>query len=76
MINRHWEVLLANQGAARMIGFLMGGRPLRHKNMLHNVFRDVDSEISPGLNLALFTAALLANCASLKRLPPLLARGT
>jgi transcriptional regulator with XRE-family HTH domain len=42
VINRHWEVLLANQAGTRMISFLMGGRPLRHKNMLHNVFDPED----------------------------------
>ena len=41
VISRHWEILLTNQ-AARMISFLMGGRPLRHKNMLHNVFDPED----------------------------------
>ena len=42
VINRHWEILLANQAGSRMISFLMGGRPLRHKNMLHNVFDPED----------------------------------
>jgi len=42
VIDRHWDVLLANQAAARMISFVMGGRPLRHKNMLHNVFDPED----------------------------------
>ena len=42
VINRYWEMLLANQAAARVISFLMSGRPLRHKNMLHNVFDPED----------------------------------
>ena len=42
VIDRHWEILLANQATDRMIRFLMGGRHLRHKNMLHNVFDPED----------------------------------
>jgi hypothetical protein len=42
VLNRHWEILQANQAGTRMISFLMGGRPLRHKNMLHNVFDPED----------------------------------
>jgi transcriptional regulator with XRE-family HTH domain len=38
VINRHWEVVLANDAAARMTRFLMQGRALRHSNMLHQVF--------------------------------------
>jgi transcriptional regulator with XRE-family HTH domain len=42
VINRYWEILLANQAGERLISFLMSGRPLRHKNMLHNVFDPED----------------------------------
>ncbi|KAA6465246.1 helix-turn-helix transcriptional regulator [Acidobacteria bacterium AB60] len=42
VINRHWEILLRNQAGARIISSVMGGRPLRHKNMLHNVFDPED----------------------------------
>ena len=42
VINRHWDIFLKNQAAERMISFLMEGRPLRHKNMLHNVFDPED----------------------------------
>lgn len=31
VMNRHFEVLSANQAGVRMISFLMGGRPLRRK---------------------------------------------
>lgn len=42
VIDRHWEILLANRATDRMVRFLLGGRPLRHKNMLHNVFDPED----------------------------------
>lgn len=42
VINRNWEIFLKNQAAERMISFLMEGRSLRHKNMLHNVFDPED----------------------------------
>jgi transcriptional regulator with XRE-family HTH domain len=42
VINRHWEILLRNQAGARIVSSVMGGRPLRHKNMLHNVFDPED----------------------------------
>jgi transcriptional regulator with XRE-family HTH domain len=38
VINRHWEIVLANEAAKRMNAFLMGGKALRHANMLHQVF--------------------------------------
>lgn len=38
VINRHWEVVLANDAARRMNTFLMRGKALRHSNMLHQVF--------------------------------------
>jgi transcriptional regulator with XRE-family HTH domain len=38
VINRRWEVVLANDAAVRMNRFLMKGRALRHSNMLHQVF--------------------------------------
>ena len=38
VINRRWEVVLANDAATRVNRFLMRGRPLRHTNMLHQVF--------------------------------------
>lgn len=42
VVSRHWEVLLANDAAARMNRFLMQGRPLRHSNLLHQVFDPAD----------------------------------
>lgn len=42
VINRRWEVVLANDAAARMNRFLMKGRALRHSNMLHQVFDPED----------------------------------
>jgi transcriptional regulator with XRE-family HTH domain len=42
VINRHWDVLLANEAAVRMNGFLMNGRVLRHSNLLHQVFDPED----------------------------------
>lgn len=42
VINRRWEVILANDAAVRMNRFLMNGRALRHSNMLHQVFDPED----------------------------------
>lgn len=42
VVSRHWEVLLANDAAARVNRFLMQGRPLRHANLLHQVFDPAD----------------------------------
>ena len=42
VVSRHWEVLLANEAALRVNGFLMGGRPMRHGNLLHQVFDPED----------------------------------
>lgn len=42
VINRRWEVVLANAAAMRMNRFLMKGRPMRHTNMLHQVFDPED----------------------------------
>lgn len=42
VINRRWEVVLANDAAVRMNRFLMKGRALKHSNMLHQVFDPED----------------------------------
>lgn len=42
VINRRWEIVLANDAAVRMNRFLMNGRVLRHSNMLHQVFDPED----------------------------------
>jgi transcriptional regulator with XRE-family HTH domain len=38
VISRHWEVLATNQAAVRLGGLMMGGRPSRHSNLLHQLF--------------------------------------
>jgi transcriptional regulator with XRE-family HTH domain len=38
VVSRYWEVLHANDAAMRMNDFLMQGRPMRHGNLLHQVF--------------------------------------
>ncbi|GIL41046.1 helix-turn-helix domain-containing protein [Roseiterribacter gracilis] len=38
VLDRHWETLLVNDGARRVDQFVMGGRALKHTNMLHQVF--------------------------------------
>lgn len=38
VISRHWEVLATNQAAVRLGGLMMGGRPSRHTNLLHQLF--------------------------------------
>ncbi|WP_233840508.1 helix-turn-helix transcriptional regulator [Dyella sp. 2HG41-7] len=42
VVSRHWEVLHANDAAMRINHFLMQGRPLRHTNLLHQVFDPED----------------------------------
>jgi transcriptional regulator with XRE-family HTH domain len=37
VFNRHWEVLMANQGSTRFFGFLLG-KPRVHTNIMRNVF--------------------------------------
>lgn len=38
VVNRHWDVLLANAGAARVGDFMMRGKPSRHDNMVRQTF--------------------------------------
>jgi transcriptional regulator with XRE-family HTH domain len=38
VIDRHWDILMANQAAQRVNRFLLGGRPSPHANMLRHVF--------------------------------------
>lgn len=38
VVDRHWEVVLANDAATRVNGFLTQGRGPRHANLLHQVF--------------------------------------
>lgn len=38
VLNRNWDVLMANEGARRLIGFLMDGRTSRHNNVIRQFF--------------------------------------
>ena len=38
LLNRHWDVLAANSAAARVTGFLLGGRTNPHGNMIRQFF--------------------------------------
>ena len=38
LMNRHWDILAANDAAVRMNGFLLGGQPSPHRNMLRHLF--------------------------------------
>lgn len=38
VISRHWDVLATNAAAIRLNRILMGGRPSRHANLLHQIF--------------------------------------
>jgi len=38
LLNRHWNVLMANEAATRVNAFVMGGRPSAHTNMVRQVF--------------------------------------
>lgn len=38
LLNRHWDVLMANEAAARINRFVLDGRPSAHRNMLRQFF--------------------------------------
>jgi transcriptional regulator with XRE-family HTH domain len=42
VLNRHWDVQKANRAAARVNGFVMGGRVSAHRNMLRQIFDPAD----------------------------------
>ncbi|MCP3138256.1 helix-turn-helix domain-containing protein [Pyxidicoccus xibeiensis] len=42
LLNRHWDVLMANGAAARVNRFLLGGRASAHGNMLRQLFDPKD----------------------------------
>jgi transcriptional regulator with XRE-family HTH domain len=42
VLDRHWNVLMANQAAIRINQLLMKGRDSRHTNLLHQVFDPED----------------------------------
>lgn len=42
VLNRHWDVVMANEAAARINRFVMDGRPGRHANMIRQFFDPAD----------------------------------
>jgi transcriptional regulator with XRE-family HTH domain len=42
LLNRHWDVLMANQAARKLNRFMLGGRDSKHANMLHQIFDPED----------------------------------
>ncbi|KQW90344.1 XRE family transcriptional regulator [Massilia sp. Root418] len=38
LLNRHWDIVMANQAAQRLNRFMLGGRDSRHANMLRMIF--------------------------------------
>lgn len=38
VLNRHWDVLMANRAAMRVNGFVMRGRASAHQNMIRQIF--------------------------------------
>jgi transcriptional regulator with XRE-family HTH domain len=42
LLNRHWDIVMANDAAVRMNRWLLGGRDSTHRNMLHHVFDPQD----------------------------------
>lgn len=38
LLNRHWDVLMANEAARRVNRFMLGGRDSKHTNMLRQIF--------------------------------------
>ncbi|MEH6418683.1 helix-turn-helix domain-containing protein [Pseudomonas sp. CGJS7] len=42
LLNRHWDVVMANQAAVRVNRFVMDGRPNRHSNMIRQIFDPED----------------------------------
>ncbi|MCE3262067.1 MAG: family transcriptional regulator [Pseudoduganella sp.] len=42
LMNRHWDIVMANEAALRMNRWLLGGRDSPHRNILHNVFDPQD----------------------------------
>jgi transcriptional regulator with XRE-family HTH domain len=42
VLNRHWDVLMANGAAARVGRFMLRGRPGKHANMLRQIFDPED----------------------------------
>jgi transcriptional regulator with XRE-family HTH domain len=42
LLNRHWDVLMANRASARVNRLVMGGRRTQHRNMLRQIFDPAD----------------------------------
>lgn len=42
LLNRHWDVLMANRASARVNRLVMGGRRTQHRNMLRQIFDPSD----------------------------------
>lgn len=42
LLNRHWDILMANHAALRVNGFLLGGRASPHSNMMRHFFDPQD----------------------------------
>jgi transcriptional regulator with XRE-family HTH domain len=38
VLNRHWDILHANEAARRVTGVVMGGKGVKHRNMLRQIF--------------------------------------
>ncbi len=48
VLNRRWDVLIANQAAARVNQFVMQGRPSQHSNMFRQIFDPDDLRAAVG----------------------------
>ena len=42
LLNRHWDIVLANDAALRLNRWLLGGRDSPHRNILHHIFDPQD----------------------------------
>jgi transcriptional regulator with XRE-family HTH domain len=42
LLNRHWDVLMANEAARKVNRFMLGGRDSKHGNMLRQIFDPAD----------------------------------
>lgn len=42
LLNKHWDILMANQAAQKLNRFMLGGRDSRHANMLRMIFDPED----------------------------------
>jgi transcriptional regulator with XRE-family HTH domain len=48
VLNRRWDILMANQAALRVNQFVMHGRPSRHGNMIRQIFDPEDLRAAVG----------------------------